>query len=48
MAAGVGASPAVAVALAAGALGVLAGAAAVLGAVAWRITLALAPARAAA
>ena len=48
LAAGVGASPAVAVALAAGALGVLAGAAAVLGAVAWRITLALAPARAAA
>jgi uncharacterized membrane protein YbhN (UPF0104 family) len=48
MAAGVGASPAVAVALAAGALGVLAGAAAVLGAVAWRITLALAPTRAAA
>ena len=47
MAAGVGASPAVAVALAAGTLGVLAGAAAVLGAVAWRITLALAPARAA-
>ena len=48
MAAGVGASPAVAVALAAGALGVLAGAAAVLGAVAWRVTLALAPGRAAA
>ena len=47
MAAGVGASPAVAVALAAGALGVLAGAAAVLGAVAWRLTLALAPVRAA-
>jgi hypothetical protein len=47
MAAGVGASPAVAVALAAGALGVLAGAAAVLAAVAWRLTLALAPGRAA-
>jgi lysylphosphatidylglycerol synthase-like protein len=48
MAAGVGPSPAVAVALAAGALGVLAGAAAVLSAVAWRLTLALAPVRAAA
>ena len=45
MAAGVGASPAVAVALAGGALGVLAGAAVVLGAVVWRGALALAPAR---
>jgi hypothetical protein len=45
MAAGVGASPAVAVALAGGALGILAGAAAVLTAVAWQLGLSLVPAR---
>ena len=45
MAAGVGTSPALAVALAGGALGILAGAAVVLGAVAWRVALALRPAR---
>jgi hypothetical protein len=45
MAAGVGASPAVAVALAGGALGVLTGGAVVLGAVIWRFALSVMPAR---
>jgi hypothetical protein len=48
MTAGVGASPAIAVALAVGALGVLTGGAVVLGAIVWRLALSLLPARLAA
>jgi hypothetical protein len=48
MAAGVAASPAVAVALAGGALGVLSGGAVLLAAIFWRTALSLMPAKAAA
>jgi hypothetical protein len=45
MAAGVGASPALGVALVGGALGVLSGSAVLLGAIVWRLAFSFVPAR---